>query len=357
MKYKKTAIGIMAAMMVASATASAQTENDEASKAKQFLTDVADRIHLHGYAQAGYTLQHKGGETTNTFDIKRTLLWAIAQINEKWSFMFMHDFNSQVQEFYTDYRVTNGNQMNIRFGQFKNCLTLENPLSPTSMETIDVYSESVTFLTGCGSDPLFGVQYGRDLGMAIFGELGEGKVRYEVNILNGQGINRKDRNKQKDIIGRLEFRPFSGFNIVVTGQKGKGHAVATSLYNPEIQIGDNYRRDRFSVGFDYKSRPFNIHSEYVAGKDGKVVSRGAYVTGSVALVPTKLDLIASYDIFDFNDDLDMEQQKIVAGIQWWYFKRCRLQVQYVHKNAYTTATEFVKGGNNSLMCQMQIRFN
>ena len=46
----------------------------------------------------------------------------------------MHDFNSVVQEFYTDYRVTKDNAMTVRFGQFKHSYTMENPLSPTMLE-------------------------------------------------------------------------------------------------------------------------------------------------------------------------------------------------------------------------------
>lgn len=341
-----------------SATAEVAKEQEkQPSKAKKFFTDVADRIKLHGYAQAGYTYTRKANKDYNTFDLKRTLLWANAQIIDRWSFLFMHDFNSQVQEFYTDFRITRNNALFIRFGQFKNAYTLENPLSPTSMETIDVYSEGVTYLSGCGSDPLFGVQYGRDLGISLYGETLEQKLRYELQVMNGQGINKKDKNNTKDVIGRLEWRPVKGLNIVATGQIGRGHAVATSIYAPEIQLDEDYKRNRYSFGVDYKSTRFNIHGEYLEGKDDDVTSRGGYVTGSVALIPTKLDLIGSYDFFNFNTSLGMDQHKGVFGIQWWYFKRCRLQLQYVYKSAYTTADAFVHGSNHALMCQVQVRFN
>ncbi len=321
------------------------------------LSSLISRIKLHGYAQAGYSYTHAGGEDDNTFDIKRILFWANADITDRWSFLFMHDFSSVVQEFYTDFRVTRGKGLTIRFGQFKNCLSFENPLSPTNMETIDVYSESVTFLTGCGSDPLLGVQYGRDLGLSLFGQTSGGQLRYELQIMNGQGINRKDGNAEKDFIGRIEWRPAQHWNIVATGQLGRGHAVSTSLYNPSIALGQNYKRNRWTVGFDYASPRFKMHGEYLEGKDGDATSRGAYITGCLPLGHSKCDIVASYDFFNFNTDLDMDQHKVVAGLQYWYYQRCRVQVQYVYRSAYTADNAFHHGAKNAIMCQMQIRFN
>lgn len=319
--------------------------------------ELVSRIQLHGYAQGGLNYSHKGGTDTNTFELKRVLFWANAQITDRWSFLFMHDFSSVVQEYYTDFRVTDNKALTIRLGQFKTGLSYENPLSPTSQEAIDVYSEGVTFLTGCGSDPLLGVQYGRDLGLSLFGETNDGKFRYELDIMNGQGINKKDGNAEKDFIGRLEWRPVKGMNIVATGQIGRGHAIAKSLYNPEIEIGQNYKRNRWTAGFDYKSKCLNLHGEYLEGRDGNAASRGAYVTGSVPLVQDKLDFVGSYDFFNFNTDLGMDQHKAIAGLQYWFYKKCRFQVQYIYKSTYTENGQFFHCANHGIMCQMQIRFN
>ena len=330
-------------------------------KAPDWLKDVSSRIRLHGYAQGGYTYDHRGGTDTNTFNIKRVLFWADARITDRWSFLFMHDFSSVVQEFYTDYRITKNKALTIRVGQFKNGLSLENPLSPTAMEAIDVYSEAVTFLTGCGSDPLLGVQYGRDLGLSLFGETNNGKFRYELDVMNGQGINKKDGNNFKDIITRLEYRPVVGLNIVTTGQVGRGHNILkdnkVSVYNPNIANGQDYMRNRCTIGADYKSKAFNVHGEYLNGWDGDVHSWGAYVTGSVPLGTPKVEFVGSYDFFNFNTTSGYDQHKAIAGFQYWLFKKCRVQVQYVYKSAYTTETQFIHGANHAIQCQLQVRFN
>ena len=333
-------------------------------KAPEWVKDISDRINLHGYAQAGYTYSHQGGQNKNTFDLKRVLFWAEAKITDRWSFLFMHVFSSVVQEYYTGYRLTRNKALTVRFGQFKNGLSLENPLSPTAMEAIDVYSEAVTFLTGCGSDPLLGVQYGRDLGLSLFGETNDGKFRYELDVMNGQGINKKDGNNFKDIITRFEYRPVEGLNIVTTGQFGRGHAINASLYNPTIALGQDYKRHRCTIGADYKSKAFNVHGEYLNGWDGDAHSWGAYLTGAVPLarfgapeLGKRLELVASYDFFNFNTDLGMDQHKAIGGLQYWFYKKCRMQVQYVYKNAYTAGDQFVHGANHGIQCQLQVRFN
>ena len=329
--------------------------------APDWAKDVASRIQLHGYAQGGYAYTHQGGADKNSFEIKRVLFWANARITARWSFLFMHDFSSVVQEFYTDFRITRNDALTVRVGQFKNALSLENPLSPTAMEAIDVYSEGVTFLTGCGSDPLMGVQYGRDLGLSLFGETNNGKLRYELQVMNGQGINRKDQNNFKDFIGRLEYRPVKGLNLVATGQIGRGHNILelgkVSVYNPTIAAGDDYKRNRWTLGADYKCRFLNVHGEYLEGRDGDAVSRGAYVTGSVPLGTPKVEFVGSYDFFNYNTDLGLDQHKAILGLQYWFFKKCRAQVQYVYKSAYVAGNQFIHDDSHAIMCQLQVRFN
>lgn len=345
-----------ATLAVALAALSSTSAMGQGKSDYDWLKDVTERVQFHGYAQGGFNYTHQGGEDKGTFEVKRILFWTNAQITDRWSFLFMHDFSSVVQEYYTDFRITNNKVLTVRLGQFKNGVSLENPLSPTAMEAIDVYSEGVTFLTGCGSDPLMGVQYGRDLGLAIFGETNDGKLRYEAQVMNGQGINKKDGNKEKDFIARLEYRPVKGLNLIATGQLGRGHAIANSLYNPDIKEGDDYKRNRWTLGFDYKSPQLNIHGEYLEGKDGCATSRGAYITGNVPL-GKGVDLVGSYDFFNFNTSLDMDQHKAIAGLQYWFYKKCRFQVQYVYKSAYSQNGQFYHKPSHAIMAQMQIRLD
>jgi hypothetical protein len=329
-----------------------------------WLKDFTSRITLNGYAQGGWSYQDINGKGTNSYNLKRTLLWAKARITDRWSFMFMHDFSSCVQEYYTDYRLSKGNELTVRFGQFKHSYTMENPMSPTQLELIDVYSQAVLYLAGEGPDPLNGVNYGRDMGLELYGELAKGAIRYNLALMSGQGINRRDLNNQKDFIAKIDVRPMDGLRIVASGYLGTGCAVNTAAWNPDIQVGDNYKRNRYSVGAEYKTaayspakykeaRPASIRAEWLGGKDGEVGSMGGYVTTCIPVVDA-LDIVASGETFDRNTKVDgWDQTNLTIGIQYWFYKKCRMQLQY---------TRCLCGENisskdyNWLQAQMQVAF-
>ena len=287
-----------------------QSQQEQKKSEPDWLKDFTSRITLNGYAQGGWSYQDINGKGTNFYNLKRTLLWAKARITDRWSFMFMHDFSSCVQEYYTDYRITKDNSLTVRFGQFKHSYSMENPLSPTQLELIDVYSQAVLYLAGEGPDPLNGVNYGRDMGLELYGELAKGAIRYNLALMSGQGINRRDLNNQKDFIAKLEVRPLDGLRIVASGYLGTGCAVNTAAWNPDIKVGDNYKRDRYSVGAEYKTapyspakykeaRPASIRAEWLGGKDGEVGSMGGYVTTTIPVYDA-LDIVASGETFDRN---------------------------------------------------------
>ena len=185
-QFLKSAALSVALAAFSSTAAMGQQTSDEID----WMKDFTSRITFNGYAQAGWSYQDPTGNKVNSYNLKRTLLWAKARITDRWSFLFMHDFNSVVQEFYTDYRITNNKALTVRFGQFKHSYTMENPLSPTMLELVDVYSQAVLYLAGEGPDPLNGVNYGRDQGLMVYGDLLNSKLHYELALMSGQGINR-----------------------------------------------------------------------------------------------------------------------------------------------------------------------
>ena len=339
--------------------ASAQQKSSEIDWTKDF----ASRITLNGYAQGGWSYQDANDKPQNAYNLKRTLLWAKARITDRWSFMFMHDFSSVVQEYYTDYRVTKGNELTVRFGQFKHSYTMENPMSPTQLELVDVYSQAVLYLAGEGPDPLNGVNYGRDMGLEVYGDLANGVLHYNLGLMSGQGINRKDQNNQKDFIAKLELRPIDGFRVVASGYLGTGCAVGTAAWNPEINVGDNYKRNRYSVGAEYKTQPYtgskykearpaSVRAEWLGGQDGNVGSRGGYVTTCIPVVDA-LDIVASGETFDRNTKVEgWDQSNLTVGLQYWFYKKCRMQLQYTR----CMCGDMIGKDYNWVQAQMQVAF-
>ena len=358
-RLNRRALAVMMAVLSSCAAMGQQQGQGETD----WMKDFTSRITFNGYAQGGWSYQDPNGTKTNSYNLKRTLLWAKARITDRWSFLFMHDFSSVVQEFYTDYRISNDKSLTVRLGQFKHSYTMENPLSPTMLELIDVYSQAVLYLAGEGPDPLNGVNYGRDQGLMIYGDLAKNVLHYELALMSGQGINRKDQNNQKDFIAKLELRPVDGFRVVASGYLGTGCAVGTAAWNPDIQVGDNYKRNRYSVGAEYKTqaytgskykeaRPASLRAEWLGGKDGEVGSMGGYVTTCIPVVDA-LDIVGSAETFDRNTDVDgWDQTNLTLGLQYWFYKKCRFQLQY---------TRCLCGDNigkdyNWLQAQVQVAF-
>lgn len=302
-----------------------------------------------GYIQAGYTYDDTA-TPDNNFDIKRIIFMAEGKITDNWSLYFMYNFNSggTLLEAYTDYKIFPG--LSARLGQFKVPYTIESPLSPTTVELIECYSQATNYLAAIGNhDPLIGATGGRDLGFMLYGNLFDNILTYHIGIINGQGINNRDRNSNKDIIGSLMVHPLKWLSIGGSFIKGKGNVAGISDVNPNLLPGDNYTRDRWALGTVIETKPVSFRTEYLGGKDGQIKSEGYYMTASYHILP-KLDIIASYDYLNKNKEISYKQTNYVAGLQYWFYPRCRIQAQYTYKDS-----KLEKSGN-MVQAQVQVRF-
>ena len=344
------------------ACSSAALGQNKSTEGIDWMQELKSRITINGYMQGGYEYSDKGGNTTSSFNFKRAIFWGRARITDRWSFMFMNNFalSKGVLEFWTDYRITNNKALTVRVGQFQHPFSMESPLTPVMLELIDITSQSVTNLAN-GYEPLLGPNYGRDQGIMLLGDLFNDHFHYELAVMNGQGINTADGNSDKDVILKLEYRPSKEFRLVASGQKGRGHAVNTVAWN-DIAVGDDYRRDRVSFGGELKvptllgrqssSGGINLRSEFLAGKDGDVSSRGAYLTGSVAL-GKGVDVIASADYYDRNTSTSgWQQTNVTGGVQYWFYPKCRLQLQYTH----SFCGHLMSDDYNRVQAQVQVAF-
>ena len=241
------------------------------------------------------------------------------------------------------------------------------------LELIDVCSQPVTYLSGCGSDPLYGINYGRDMGVDIYGEFFGGKLLYDVEVMNGRGVNKKDEDNKKDVIVRLDYRPVEGLRLVASAQKGYGTAFksndfVSSIYLPAenaIAKGETYRRDRWTLGFEYKqgnndywkNRSTTLRGEILGGRDGKTNSWGGYLTASVPLAG-QFDVVASYDYFNYAKGYNHDRTQLVVGLQYWFFRRCRFQAQYTWSDTSTLGlnSAWLEKPTSRLQLQTQIAF-
>lgn len=336
--------------LMAMATLHAQEKND--NHRNDLINTIKERIQFKGYIQAGYTYDDEK-TTTNTFDIKRAIVWGTARITDRWTAQLMYNFGGTVKagaenntakilELWTDYRFLPG--LTFRIGQFKTPFTIENPMSPTTLETIACNAQIVSHLLG----GQIGSHGGRDLGIMIYGDLFNQIISYHLALMQGQGLNVKDGNNQKDFVAKLGVRPADWLLISASVMQGKGHAVSTSAYT-DIAVGEDYRRDRWSIGAELKTKPLSLRTEYLSGKDGKARIDGCYATAAIHVLP-KLDVIASYDYLNRNHDMGAEESHATGGVQYWFYPKCRLQAQYVYRDKKSGEA------SNAILAQVQVAF-
>ena len=117
-------------------------------------------------------------------------------------------------------------------------------------------------------------------------------------------------------------------------------------------MGAEYKFGQYAPGKYKEARPVSIRAEWLGGKDGDVGSRGGYITGCVPLVQA-IDLVASAETFNRNTDINgWDQTNLTVGLQYWFYKKCRIQAQY---------TRCITGNKlpndyNWLQAQMQVAF-
>ncbi len=344
---KKTLITLLLLALTATL---AQAQEENKNNVNKVVNTLKDRLTLEGYAQLAYTYDDTEGAKANTFEVKRAIMMVRGKITDKWSCYFMYSFanTGKILEAYTEYKFLP--ELTVRVGEFKTMFSFENPMSPCNLELINCNSQAVNYLSGYdGSDPLYGSHTGRDIGLLVYGDLFDKLITYNVGLMNGQGINRKDANNQKDIVGSLLVNPTSWLSVGGSFIKGKGCAVATSAVNPDIAVGQNYDRNRWAAGAKLHCKPIDIRTEYLHGKDGNVRSDGYYLTLSAHVLPS-FDIIASYDYFNRNKTLEDKQTNYVAGVQWWFYPKCRLQLQYTYRDPK------LRDASNLVQAQVQVRF-
>lgn len=323
------------------------------------VNTVAERLTFSGYAHAGYNYNHKL-ETKNSFELTRVSLTLDAQITDNLMASITADpKNGKILEFFTDYSIRP--YFKVKFGQFKNPFSFENQLSSSAINLINGGSQAMRYYAATdGSDIMNYSTGGRDIGIMIHGDLLYGVFTYGLAVMNGQGYSVSDSNNHKDFIGSLAMN--LGDNITFGGSMvlGKGNAIKG---NDALGVlaGENYTRNRWAVGLKYKSDLFDLTSEYMAGKDGKYRSKGVYATSAIHIT-SKLDVVVSYDYFnsrkfnapaigDVSESLRGEiQSNYIAGLQYWFYPKCRLQVQYLYNDCH------VDKNTSALMAQLQVAF-
>ncbi len=351
---RRVPIIILCTLLTIGGAGTSRAAEPETRNVSEVVNTLAQRIKLSGYAQAGYDY-YSGEEGSNQFRIARVILMADAQVNDRLRAYAMYNFrSSSLLELWFSYRLCSG--VSVKAGQFKTPFSIENPISPTLHELIDCSSLVTSYMIGGGSGLMMKGATGRDIGLTLYGDLLNGALSYDLAVMNGAGRNNSDNNQQKDFVARLSWHPWKGLTVSGSALRGTGNIAVRNeagiIVSDVAAIGGlkangNFRRDRYAIGAELKSRPLNLRSEYMTGKDGDTDSKGFYATGTVNNLVRHLDWVVSYDHLDIWSGTT---NRYSTGLQYWFYPKCRLQI------GYGLTKHVGEKEQHALLTQMQVRF-
>ena len=325
---------------------------------------LSEQFQLSGYGQiiANYSAHPDRGPmrlTANqSFDIARAILFATGRFGaeKQYGYMLMYDFGSNacLHELYGEWLPKEA--FHVRLGQYKIPFTIDNPMSPTRIETI-YFSRSASAMSGNAGDfnqlnpngQMGSVKSGRDAGLQVSGNLFPKdtffRLEYYAGLFNGTGMNVKDNNNHKDFVASVYYQPVKGLRAGGSVYSGKLY------YGLNNATPENHVRNRFAGGVEYNNPHFYGRSEYIAARDGNIHRQGYYASLVWKFVPQKWEVLGKYDFYDANTSLlQNEIRDFTAGVNYYFAPLSRLQLNYI----YTENKEV--GNNHAVAMQLQVFF-
>lgn len=156
-------------------------------------------------------------------------------------------------------------ELAIKVGQYKRAFLFENPYNPWDVGFGD-YSQITKKLAGMGDyngEPA--ATGGRDQGIQVQGDLfpdrrdGHRYLHYQVQVMNGQGINTSDANHKRDFLGTLQVQPIKDLFIGVFGWTGN-----------YTQNGVTVDRNRWAASVKYEHAGWSARAEYAHSTGHKI---------------------------------------------------------------------------------------
>lgn len=289
-------------------------------------------LQLGGYAQFLYQYSNTAKIKNNS--IPRVIfLSARGKVTKNIGYFILAEFaDPRLYEFYAEF--TPYKEINIKVGQAKVPISLENQISLANLETI-LNTRSVSSLIGMGDDVMRiqnGINNtGRDVGIQIYGSLfdisGHDFIQYGAGIFQGSGMNTFDKDNSKDFAATLMFQPVKGFRI--------GSSISLGEATYEIIPSSeqlSHVRNRWMISTDYKSDRLYVRAEWIKGKDSSIDKEGLYGTAQYYVLPQKLSLVGKVDYYNQNKNTGSEVIDYLAGIDYYFYSKCRVQVNYQYSD-------------------------
>ena len=367
---------LIASVCTASAETSAEVEETQATQEKATIELPAwvKNIKFSGYGMLQYQGQDPEGEHTNSFNLRLARFILDGKIGD-------FDWRAQIQgtnatgpgqptvqlvDLYAEWRKYP--EFKIRAGQFKRAFTFENPTHPITQGWYS-YAMVINNLSGFGDRTGERSSGGRDIGIQFAGDLfpnanGRRLLHYQIGIYNGEGVNTKDQDNRKDIIGGLWVMPVKGLRIGAFGWTGS----RGGMLDPETGTTRSVEKNRYCLSAEYDLNEYTFRAEYIhsqgwgAAKAANNVREidytkgdkadGWYVFGIVPLVKSKLHAKARYQTYRAQKEWSSSKSMYEIGLNYFITKNLQINAEYARVNDRTLA----KHDYNFVDVELDFRF-
>ena len=378
--------GIILALM-ALTTVSASAQKKQTIELPSWLSNVK----LSGYGMTQYQYSGQKNAESNSFNIRMGRIALEGRIADDFYWKTQIQFNGNTSNLGSSPRMVDlfaewqkYEYFKVKVGQSKNPFTFENPMHPIDQGFMG-YSQNVSKLAGFSDRAGEHASNGRDIGLQLQGDFlknasGRNLLHYQIGVFNGQGINTKDVDNQKNVIGGVWVMPVSGMRIGAFGWTGsyarkgewtetemKGNPTYGTFEEVEVVHTNEVRKlaqNRYAFSFEYKKDGWTVRSEYIHStgkafaksitnfndanaKDCSInenigdKAQGVYglVIAPLAQLPknSRIDIKARYDMYQPNGKSNMQRTQYEAGLNFHISKRISILTEYALVNDKTLA--------------------
>ena len=317
-------------------------------------------VKFSGYGMVQYQASDKDGAENNGFNLRlvRMALEGRAHTDFYWKVQMQINGNTyDPDKSSTDIRLVDlfGEWQKYEFfkvkaGQFKRPFTFENPMHPITQGFMS-YSQNVSKLAGfsdrCGGN----ASNGRDIGVQIQGDFlknaeGRNLLHYQVGVFNGEGINQKDKDNRKDIIGGMWVMPIKGMRIGAFGWTGSRAGVG--------------EKNRYALSGEYTQNDWTFRSEYIHSQGWNAAhtsdkADGIYALCIAPIQKNKLHVKARYDLYREAKEWGQSKTMYEVGADYMFTKNLQINLEYARVNDRTIANPD-KHNYNMVDVELDFRF-